>query len=312
MIDRIQAVTGAFGYSGKYITRKLIEEEVSVRTFTNSPNRQNPFENKIKVYPYNFENYPKLVASLIGVEVFYNTYWVRFNHSDFSHSSAVSNTLLLFRACREAGVKRIVHVSITNPSEESELEYFSGKAKLEKALIDSGIGYSILRPAVLFGNEDILINNIAWMLRHLPVFGVFGDGEYKLQPIHVQDFAELAVQEGKGSENKIIDAIGPETFSYRELVKTISEIIGVRRATVSVPPSVGYACGVIAGWMLGDKVITKDEIKGLMKGLLATNSNPVGTTALTEWAKRNSNQLGRHYASELARRNDRTKAYENL
>ena len=191
----------------------------------------------------------------------------------------------------KAGVKRIVHVSITNPSEESELEYFSGKAKLEKALIESGIGYSILRPAVLFGNEDILVNNIAWMLRHLPVFGIFGDGEYKLQPIHVQDFAELAVKEGKGSENKIIDAIGPETFSYRELVKTISEILGVRRTTVSVPPSIGYACGVIAGWMLGDKVITKDEIKGLMKGLLATNSDPVGTTSLTEWAKRNSNQF---------------------
>ncbi len=308
----IHAVTGVFGYSGKYIARNLLNAGIAVRTLTNSPNRQNPFAGKIEVYPYNFDNYSKLVSSLSGVEVFYNTYWVRFNHGDFSHYKAVSNTLLLFQACKEAGVKKIVHTSITNPSEESELEYFSGKAKLEKTLIDSGIAYSILRPAVLFGNEDILINNIAWMLRHFPVFGVFGNGEYKLQPIHVEDFAELAVKEGKESENKIIDAIGPETFTYRELIEKISQIIGARCAIVSVPPVLGYVCGAIAGWMLGDKVITRDEIKGLMKGLLATNSDPVGKTSLTEWARKNADQLGRHYANELARRKDRSKAYNEL
>jgi NADH dehydrogenase len=153
---------------------------------------------------------------------------LRFNYGRFSHADAVQNTLTLFRAAQAAGVSRIVHVSITNPDAHSPLAYFSGKARLEQALIESGLSYAILRPTVLFGKEDILINNIAWVLRHLPVFGVFGDGAYRLQPIYVDDFARLAVELGAWADNTIIDAIGPETFTYRELVQTLGLIIGAR------------------------------------------------------------------------------------
>ncbi len=192
------AVTGAFGYSGKYIAKRLLDKGHEVITLTNSMARANPFGEKvIKAYPFNFDKPAELAASLRGVSVLYNTYWVRFNHKLFRHTDAVKNTLVLFDAAKAAGVERIVHISITNPSEDSPLEYFSGKAQLEKALIDSGISYAILRPTVLFGKEDILINNIAWSLRHLPVFGVFGDGQYRLQPIYVDDLAELAVRYGK-------------------------------------------------------------------------------------------------------------------
>lgn len=179
----IHIVTGAFGYSGKYIAKRLLDENYEVGTLTNSMYRLNPFGNSIKIYPFNFDSPEKLQESLHGVSVLYNTYWVRFNHEDFKHSIAVENTLKLFDAAKKAGVKRIVHVSITNPSENSDLEYFRGKGILEKALIQSGTAYTILRPAVLFGEEDILINNIAWMLRKFPFFGVFGNGQYKLQHI---------------------------------------------------------------------------------------------------------------------------------
>jgi NADH dehydrogenase len=235
-----------------------------------------------------------------------------YNYTDFKHSEAVENTRTLFRAAKEAGVERIVHVSITNPSIESKLEYFNGKAKLEEALKDLGVSYSILRPTVLFGKEDILVNNIAWALRHFPVFGVFGDGRYRLQPVYVDDLAALAVQEGKSRANNTIDAIGPETFTYRELVRVIARIIGVRRPIVSVPPSIGYFIGAVIGQLVGDVMITREEIQGLMQGLLCTNSPPACSTRLTDWAKAHSNELGRRYASELARRKDRRRAYEQL
>ena len=141
----IHVVTGAFGYSGKYIARRLLDAGYEVRTLTNSPNRPNPFGGRVKAYPFNFDNIPKLVDSLRGASVLYNTYWVRFNHPNFTHSVAVENTFKLFKAAKEAGVKRIVHVSITNPSEDSPFEYFSGKAKIERALIESGLSYAILR-----------------------------------------------------------------------------------------------------------------------------------------------------------------------
>jgi len=307
----IHAVTGAFGYSGKYIAQRLLDEGQAVVTLTNSLSRANPFGDQIKAFPYHFDQPDLLSEYLRGVSVLYNTYWVRFNHRLFKHADAVQNTLILFEAAKRAGIRRIVHVSITNPSLDSSLEYFRGKAVLEKALIDSGISYAILRPAVLFGKEDILINNIALALRRLPVFGVFGDGAYQLQPIYVDDLAAMAVEQGKSRENVIINAIGPETFTYRELVNRIGQWIGKERPILSVPPWFGYAVGWLMGKFVGDVVVTKDEIEGLMADLLHVDAPSAGKTALTDWASEHADTLGRRYTSELARRRDRTSAYRS-
>jgi nucleoside-diphosphate-sugar epimerase len=300
----IHAVTGAFGYSGRYIARRLLAEELPVITLTNSQDHINEFGDRIRTYPFNFDHPDALVRSLQDVDVLYNTYWVRFNYGRFKHSDAVKNTLVMFDAAREAGVRRIVHVSITNPSLQSPLEYFSGKATLEDALIGSGLSYAILRPTVIFGREDILINNIAWILRHFPVFGVFGDGNYKLQPIFVEDFADLAVHWGTQTEDVIVDAIGPETFTYRDLVETIARLVGVDRPVISIPPTIGYLIGRIISTFKRDVTITREEISGLMANLLYVDSPPVGTTRLTEWIKENRSTVGRYYANELARRRD--------
>ncbi len=305
-------VTGAFGFSGKYIAKRLLAAGYDVRTLTNSLKRENPFGDKIRAYPYNFDNTDKLIESLRGASVLYNNYWVRFNYKDFTYSEAIGNTLKLFEAAKKAGIKRIVHISITNPSEDSPFEYFRGKARLEHALIESGLSYAILRPAVMFGKEDILINNIAWFLRKFPVFGVFGDGRYHLQPIYVDDLAKLAVKQGQEVDNCIIDAIGTETFTYRELVEEIADAIGVRKPILYIPRALGYFVGSIVSKIFGDVTITRDEIEGLMAGLLYTDSKPAGSTRLTDWLVENASTIGMHYSSELARRKDREKAYEKL
>jgi uncharacterized protein YbjT (DUF2867 family) len=308
----LHVVTGAFGFSGKYIARRLLDAGHRVRTLTNSGARRNPFGDALEVRPLDFEHEDQLTDSLRGAKVLYNTYWVRFNYTTFKHSIAVDNTLALFRAAKEAGVSRVVHMSITNPSEDSELEYFRGKAKLERALIESGLSYAILRPAVLFGLEDILINSIAWTIRKMPVFFIFGSGKYHLQPIYVDDLAKLAVEQGQGNENAIINALGPEKFSYRELVRTLAGILGKRRLLLSVPPVVGYLGGTVLGWILRDKIFTWEEIKGLRADLLHADAPPTGETRLTDWARQHADQLGVRYASELARRRNRTEAYERL
>ena len=261
--------------------------------------------------PFDFEEPEKLIESLGGVSVLYNTYWVRFNHPLFTQADAVRNSIILFQAANEAGVKRIVHISITNPSEDSELEYFSSKAKLEKALIETGLSYAILRPTVLFGKEDILINNIAWLLRRFPVFGVFGKGNYRLQPIYVDDLAALAVEQGAACENVIINAIGPETFTFKELVTNIAEIIGKKRLIISLPSSWGYLLGVFIGRLVNDVFITKAEMDGLMADLLYVDAPPAGETKLTEWVRDHADTLGRKYTSELVRRTDRETEYQS-
>lgn len=300
--SQIHAVTGAFGYSGRYITRRLLAAGKTVITLTNSPPKPGLFDQEVRAYPLSFDDPAALADALRGVDVLYNTYWVRFNHQIFTHETAVQNTFKLFAAAQQAGVRRIVHVSITNPSLESPLEYFSGKARIEQRLIETGLSYAMLRPTVLFGKEDILINNIAWMLRRLPVFGVFGDGAYRLQPIYVDDLARLAVEHGATHKNIILNAIGPETFTYRELVHMLGQTIGHQRPILSVPPGLGYGIGAIMGKMVNDVTITREEIDGLMADLLWVDSPPTGTVKLTEWASQHAADLGKHYASELARR----------
>jgi uncharacterized protein YbjT (DUF2867 family) len=309
--QKIHAVTGGFGFSGKYIAQRLLAEGKTVITLTNSFRRTNPFGGRVQAFPFHFDAPQELTKSLRGVSVLYNTYWVRFNHRCFTHEEAVRNTLTLFAAAKEAGVERVVHVSITNPAENSPLEYFSGKARLERALIESGLSYAILRPAVIFGKEDILVNNITWALRRLPAFPVFGDGKYRLRPIHVDDLAALAVQQGKERENRIIDAVGPEIFTYRELAETLGQIIGSRRPVLSVPPAFGHAVGWIVGRIFGDVMITREEIKGLMDNLLYVDSPAAGATKLTEWAAAHSETLGLCYTSELSRRTEREGEYQS-
>ncbi|MGH7244718.1 MAG: SDR family oxidoreductase [Phycisphaerales bacterium] len=311
-MGRLHAVTGALGYSGQQIARSLLERGDRVRTLTNSPNRPNPFGDRVEICPLAFENRDALRSSLDGVDTFFNTYWVRFNHKLFTFAQAVENTKRLFSAAKEAGVRRIVHVSILKPEQGHGLAYYDGKLELEKALKGLNISHAILRPGVLFGRGDILVNNIAWTLRHLPVFGLFGDGNYKLQPMHVDDFAALALECADRENDFTADAVGPERFSYRELVTTIGRIIGVKRPIVSVPPALGYAVSKVINPFVGDVIITRQEIAGLMRGLLFSDGDRVGSKRLTEWTKQNREQLGRRYASEVGRRVKRNVAYEQV
>lgn len=305
------AVTGAFGYSGRYIAKRLLAAGHEVITLTNSGHRPNPFGEAVKAFPFHFEEPHRLRDSLRGVQALVNTYWVRFDHRLFTHGQAVANTKILFAAARDAGVRRIVHVSITNPDPTSDLPYFRGKAELESVLKGSGASYCILRPTVLFGKEDVLINNIAWALRHLPVVGVFGAGDYKLQPICVDDLAEAVARKTAGTVDEVIEAIGPETFTYRELVSRVRSTLGVKRPIVSVPPGLGYWACRLVGLVTGDVVITREEIRGLMEGRLCVDAPPLGATKLTAWMAQHKDTLGLHYTSELARRVDRHAPYRS-
>ncbi|MDP2776319.1 MAG: NAD(P)H-binding protein, partial [Anaerolineales bacterium] len=288
------AVTGSFSYSGKYITRRLLERGEEVITFTNHPKRPDPFDGKVKAFPMDFSNEEELIKTLRGVDVLVNTYWVRFDKGRNTQPKAVENTRILVSAAAEAGVKRIVHISITNPSADSHLPYFRGKAANEKAVIDSGMSYAILRPTVLFGKEDILINNIAWLLRSLPIFGLPGDGSYKLSPVSVDDLADLAAEAVYKKENYIWDAVGPDEFTFEEMVELIGQSIGKKRLLISLPPRLALFAAQIMSLFVKDVMLTPDEVDGLMANLLISKELPRSRceTSLRKWLKENQETVG--------------------
>ena len=295
------AVTGAFSYSGKYITKRLLERGEDVITLTNHPNRPDPFGGKVKAHPLNFMNEAKLVESLRGVEVLVNTYWVRFDKGSNTQPKAVENTGILVNAAVKAGVKRIVHISITNPSADSHLPYFWGKAANEKFVTESGLSYAILRPTVLFGKEDILINNIAWLLRRFPIFGLPGDGSYRLSPIYVDDLAQLAVEAVYKKENYVWDAVGPDEFSFKEMVELIGKTVGKQPPLLSFPPRLALLAAQFLSLFVNDVMLTPEEVDGLMANLLISKEPPRCKTSLRDWLKENRTTVGAKYASELAR-----------
>jgi NADH dehydrogenase len=295
------AVTGAFTYSGKYITSRLLARGEEVITLTNHPNRPDPFAGKVKAFPLNFNNEEELTNNLKGMDVLVNTYWVRFDKGSNTQPRAVENTKILIRAAAKAGVKRVVHISITNPSADSHLPYFWGKAANEKAVIESGMSYAILRPTVLFGSEDILINNIAWLLRRLPLFGLPGNGSYKLSPVYVDDLAILAVEAVYSSENYIWDAVGPDEFTFKEMVQVIGASTNSQRPLIPFPPRLALFAAQFISLFVNDVMLTPEEVDGLMENLLISKEAPRCKTGLRDWLKENKATVGSRYASELAR-----------
>jgi uncharacterized protein YbjT (DUF2867 family) len=293
----LNVVTGAFGFSGRYITRRLLAMGERVRTLTNHAG----CTRLVEAFPLDFENPRELARSMAGATILYNTYWVRFAYGRVDHKRAVGNAQRLIRAAEEAGVKRVVHISITNPSSDSPLPYFRGKAEVEDVIRSSSLSYAILRPAVVFGTEDILINNIAWLLRHYPVFAIPGRGDYRLQPIFVEDLAELAVAAGHGQENVVMDAVGLESYEYAELVRMIRSVVGSRSKIIPLPPSLVYWASRLVGGLVHDVVLTRDEISGLMANLLVSGQLPTGKTSLRTWLREHAAMIGVKYASELAR-----------
>ena len=296
----LDVVTGAFGYTGRYIAHRLLDLGRSVRTLTGRVG-EDPFGGRVEAFPFNFDRTDALAESLRGADTLYNTYWVRFSSGNITFDRAVENSCTLIRAAEKAGIRRLVHISITNPSVDSPLPYFRGKGLVEQAIRESALSYAIVRPALVFGEGDVLLNNIAWLLRRFPVFTVAGSGQYRAQPVYVDDLAELAVAAGPGQDNTTFDAVGPETYTFDELVRLLAQRVGSRARIIHVPPALALNLGRLVGCLVRDVVLTREEIDGLAANLLFSADPPRAATRFSEWLVQSGDTLGRAYASELSR-----------
>ncbi len=301
----LDVVTGAFSYSGASLARALLASGRQVRTLTGHGGRA-PATTAIDVRPLDFDDHLGLVASLAGATTLYNTYWVRFGRRSVDHDLAVANSRALFQAAKRAGVERIVHVSITHPSSSSPLPYFRGKALVERALAESGVSYAIVRPAILFGGDGVLLNNIAWLLRRLPVFAIGGRGDYRIRGIHVDDLAHLCLSKAGETHDSVTDAVGPERPTFTELVGDVKRAVGSRARLIHVPGATVPLVARVLGLALHDVLLTGDEYRAMAAGLADTDGPATGTTALSVWLADHGPSLGLRYANEIARHYEHT------
>lgn len=294
-------VTGAFGYTGRYIAQRLLQDGAQVLTLTGHPERAGELGGRVSTAPFNFDRPDELAGTLAGADVLYNTYWVRFGHGQSGFDRAVANTRVLIRAAEQAGVRRFVHIGVTHSALDSPLPYFRGKAQVEAALQASSLSYASVRPTLIFGQGDILINNIAWLLRRFPLFGLPGDGRYRVQPVSAEDVAEIAVDAGQRSDNLVLDAAGPDTFTFGEMVRLIARAMRSRAPVVPMWPPLALGCARAIGTAVGDTLLTRQEAEGLMSELLVSPEPPRGHRHFADWLNAHAGTLGRYYASETDR-----------
>jgi len=294
-------VTGAFSFTGRFIAAALLKAGVQVATLTRQLAPEHPLASRMEALPLQFDDADRLARDLAGAEVFYNTYWIRFEHGGATFEQAITNTGRMLAAARRAGVKRFVHLSVSNPSEDSDLAYYRGKAAVERMVRQSGLSYAIIRPTLIFGEGDLLINNIAWFLRHFPVFAVPGDGRYRVQPASAENVARLALEAAQDHANRVQDAAGPEVYTFTEFVRLIAQHIGSKATVLHVPYGMALASCRVLGLFLGDVVLNAQEIQGLMAELLMSKGEPTGQDRFSDWLAAEASQLGRSYVSELRR-----------
>jgi nucleoside-diphosphate-sugar epimerase len=299
-VDPFDVVTGAFSYSGAAIARELQAAGRPVRTLTGHPERA-PADTEIDVRPLPFDDPTELIRSLQGARTLYNTYWVRFAHGHVDHQMAVTNSRTLFEAAAHAAVQRIVHLSITHPSLDSPYPYFRGKAQVEQILANLGVSYAIVRPAVLFGGDAVLVNNIAWLLRRSPVFAVGGSGTYCVRPIHVEDLARLCVEQSARGDPAVLDAVGPQTMTFGQLVSAIRAAVGSHAVVLPVPGALLTTLSRVLSLALRDTLLTPDEYHAMVDGLADSDAPATGTIVFSDWVAEHGSELGRRYFNDLDR-----------
>ena len=161
---------------------------------------------------------------------------------------AVENSKKLFKTAERASVGRIVHFSVANTPSGARLPYYRGKGQVEETLKGIGVPYAIIRPTLVFGVGDLLLNNMAWALRRFPVFPVYGNGDYPVQPVYAGDLAAQAVEAASQSESIVADAAGSETFSFKALLRLLSgNVRGTAEAAQPQSWTVGFWRGLAGG-----------------------------------------------------------------
>jgi uncharacterized protein YbjT (DUF2867 family) len=295
------AVTGSFGFTGRALTERLLEAGHDVVTLTRRSGAADPLAARIEVRQLTGAGVPGLAAALAGAETLFNTYWLRFPRGTDTFEGAVARSGELLAAARAAGVRRVVHVSVVNAAADAETPYVRAKAATEALVRASGLDWAIVRPTLTYGPNDILINNLAWALRRLPVYGLPGLGRYTVQPVHVDDVARICIEAASGPSGVTVDAAGPETMAYREMVGLVRAAIGSRSLVVPMPGPVVLAAARLLGLLVRDVVLTRDEISELTSSLLTSHEPPRGEIRFSDWVRANARDLGRRWSSELAR-----------
>lgn len=270
------AVTGATGFVGSRVVERLLRRDHEVRILTRNPERAGWLRDRgVEVVAGGVESQSPLRALVAGAGAVVHLVGIIVEVAGQTFERVhVSGTRNVLGAAREAGVPRLVHMSALGARPDREATaYHRTKAAAEELVRTSGVSHAILRPSLIAGQGSPPLRMMVDMLRLSPVVPVIGDGKYQMQPVAIEDVAEVfAVAVEKPDIRGTFDVAGLDALTYHEMLDLFERALGVKRRRVPVPVGM-VRFAAYAGMALPNlNPITPDQLTMLIEGNTTTNN----------------------------------------
>jgi NADH dehydrogenase len=266
-VERV-LVLGASGFVGRSVCARLAGAGIAVRALTRDRLRARPLQviPSLEIAAGSPHDDADLARALDGMDAVVNL--VGILHQSRREPFEKVHVLLparLARACRAAGVRRLVHVSALHADPGGPSEYLRSRGRGEAALRSEGAGLAvtILKPSVIFGRDDSFLNLFAGLVRPLPVVPLAGAG-VRFQPVWVEDVAHAvaACLADPRTAGQSYDLCGPETYTLAQIVRYVARLQGLERLVVPLPAWAAYAQAFVLEHLPGP-VMTRDNLASM-------------------------------------------------
>lgn len=257
-------VTGATGFVGSHLVKRMRQEGLKVRAVTRTPAKaQSLADLGVEVVPGEIADPASLEAAAQGCDRVIHLVGIIQEGRGFTFRSVhVEGTQNVLDAAKKAGIGHFVYQSAVGSREGAKSEYHRTKWEAENLVRAGGIPYTILRPSLIYGPGDLFTIRISEMIKVSPVLPVIGTGRSKVQPIFIDDVVECIrkIVTGESFLNKIYEIGGPDELTYEEVTKAIAAAMGVDRPVVHMPLFFMRTMAMVAEAILPKPPVTTDQL----------------------------------------------------
>ncbi len=263
------AVTGGTGFVGRNLVNRLLSDNHEITILANRQSAKELFGKKVRAVSGSVHNFSDLIPAFQESQVVYHLVGIiAETRKNTFEKTVAEGTKNIVAACREAGVKKIIYLSSLGTSANAQSAYHKTKYLAEQSVINSGLEWVIFRSSIIYGKGDGFLTIMSKIIRMLPFVPIFGDGEYKLQPIHINDLTEVMAAAAMDSRavGQIIDLGGPEQLEYVQVINYLKQALGKKRLNFHIPFGVIKPMAVLMELFLKPAPLTRDQLTMLRMG----------------------------------------------
>ena len=259
----ITAVTGATGFVGSHLVRRLLRDRHQVRALVRKPTDRWANQPGVTLVEGSIDNVAAMTDAFRGADCVYHLVGlIAETRTQTFETTVVGGTRNVVQAAVAAGAGKLVYLSAMGTEAEALSRYHRTKYEAEQTVIGSGLPYVILRPSVIYGPGDGFVSLLAKLIRRSPVTPVFGSGRYQLQPVYIDDMTEIMTRAltSKSVLGQIVDCGGPEKLEYVSILDHIGAVLGKRRFRLHLPMAAARLMAVVLETFLRPAPLTRDQL----------------------------------------------------